>query len=34
VLLRVGKTALKVLSECSFTMRKLRFLNHLRLVFL
>lgn len=33
-LLRVGKTALKAASECSFTVRKLRFLSPFRLVFL
>ncbi|AYC34010.1 hypothetical protein D3880_17320 [Pseudomonas cavernae] len=33
-LLRVGKTALKTASECSFTTRKLRFLSRFRLVFL
>jgi len=33
-LLRVGQTALKMASECSFTTRKLRFLSHFRLVWL
>jgi hypothetical protein len=33
-LLRVGQTALKMLSECSFTTRKLRVLKHFRLVWL
>jgi len=31
-LLRVGQTALKMASECSFTIRKLRFLSHFCLV--